>query len=955
MAVPGAPVHADHLLTTEAVAGLLDAVEFGVAIYRPVDDGRDFEFVYLNPAACRIADTNPQDILGQPLTRAMRGADTMGIVDALRRVSRSGIPEALPSLYYEDDVRAGWYRNDLYALSGGYVAAIFSDSSEQVSLRRTIDEERTRYRLLTSALDEGIWDYDLVEDRLYFSPSYKAQLGYSDDELDNSFATFKAMLADEDREAVLTHLARFREEADGQWEHAFHLRHKDGHLVPILARATPVRDASGKVIRLLGVHVDLTETRALEDAGARQADLLASLFAVLPDLFIVMARDGAIHSVYTGRPEDLIEPAENVVGRKVDDVLPRFVREDFRAALEQCVASGAPAELSYALTLQGEKRWFEARMALTRDGRRIACVIRNISERMRAREELSARLHDLEVYAQAVASTQDQLAALDRDYRYLMVNEAYAGFFGSRPDELIGHRVEELFAGDALSGNVAPGLARCLKGESVSFEEWRQPAVGEPRCFNVVYTPLHDGGGTLGVLVSAHDITALQTAQSQLERIAHHDPLTGLPNRLLLDIILQRSLKQANRDGSQVAVMFIDLDRFKAVNDSLGHAAGDEVLRQAAARLLGALRDSDSLARVGGDEFVAVLAGVKDPANLSQVASKLMDAVSRPFELGGEQAQLSCSIGISLYPEDAGSADELLTNADTAMYEAKEQGRNDWRFYTAAMTAQAAEYLALVENLRAALDGDGLDLVFHPEFDVTSGEVVAIEALTRWDDPQLGTVPPERFIAAAEKAGLVRQLDFQSLDAACAHLAAWQADGIAPPRLGMNVSPKTLNHADTPARIEATLRRHGVMPSQLELEVNERALLEDPERTTASMAALESMGVGLVVDGFGSGSLGLRYLQALHVRTLKIDGSYLKDVGGADGQRIARAMIAMSQALGLDVVLAGVESVEQATFLQGERGVHGQGYYLARPLPADDVAAFLRGDATMQSTSTAAG
>ena len=261
--MPGLPAHADHPLTAAVAAGLLDAVEFGVAIYRPIDGGRDFEFVYLNPAACRIADADPRELLGRPLTRAMRGADAMGIVDALRRVSQSGIPEALPPLYYEDDLRAGWYRNDLYALAGGYVAAIFSDSSEQVSLRRTLDEERTRYRLLTSALDEGIWDYDLVEDRLYFSPSWKAQLGYGDDELANSFATFETLLAEEDREAVLSHLARFREEADGHWEHAFHLRHKDGHYVPILARATPVRDAGGRVVRLLGVHVDLTETRAL--------------------------------------------------------------------------------------------------------------------------------------------------------------------------------------------------------------------------------------------------------------------------------------------------------------------------------------------------------------------------------------------------------------------------------------------------------------------------------------------------------------------------------------------------------------------------------------------------------------------------------------------------------------------------------------------------------------------
>lgn len=678
--MPGLPAHADHPLTADIAASLLDAVEFGVAIYRPIDDGRDFAFVYLNPAACRIANADPREIIGQPLTRAMRGASAMGILDALRRVSQSGIPEALPSLYYQDDLRAGWYSNDLYALEGGYVAAIFSDTSEQAKLRRTIDEERTRYRLLTSALDEGIWDYDLVEDQLYFSPSWKAQLGYADHELENTFATFEGLLAPEDRQAVLEHLARFREEARGHWEHAFHLRHKDGHYVPILARATPVRDADGRVVRLLGVHVDLTETRALEDAGARQADLLASLFDVLPDLFVLMDRAGVIRAIHTGRPEDLIEPAEDVVGRNVDDVLPPHVRDDFRTALDRAVASGKPGELSYGLTLQGEKRWFEARMAITRDGSRIACVIRNISERMRAREELSARLQDLEIYAQAVASTQDQLAAMDRDYRYLMVNEAYAGFFGYQPDELIGHRVQELFAGDALNSNVAPGLARCLGGESVSFEEWRQPAVGEPRCFNVVYTPLHDGDGTLGVLVSAHDITALQTAQSQLERIAHHDPLTGLPNRILLDIILQRSLKQANREGSQVAVMFIDLDRFKAVNDSLGHAAGDQALRAVAEVLQeSTIRKGDLAFRIGGEEFCCLVSTATD-CGAHHVAERIRANINRravPHPASPVADHITASLGVAgVFEPGVRDVAGLFARADAALYRAKASGRN---------------------------------------------------------------------------------------------------------------------------------------------------------------------------------------------------------------------------------------------------------------------------------------
>jgi diguanylate cyclase (GGDEF)-like protein/PAS domain S-box-containing protein len=924
----------------------LESVDFGVAVYRAVDGGRDFEFVYMNPAGCRIAQVAQQEVQGLRLTTLMRGAAEMGLVEALQRVHRSGIPEALPARRYRDDQRDGYYSNHLYALPDGTIAVIYRDVSEATALRREVEEQRERYRLLTSALVEGIWDYDPVTGTTYFSPSWKSQLGYDEDELENSFATFERLIVAEERQAVLAHLAAFVEAGGSAWEHEFHMRHRDGRPVAILARGSAVRGADGRAQRMLGLHIDVSATRSLEADQRQQRALLESLFGVLPDLFLLLDASGTVRQLHTGQLEDLPATPQQIVGRRLNDIFPAPIAGQFTDAIRQALAADGPREISYELDFAGERRWFEARLARSTDRRHVACVVRNISRRMRVRAELATRLHELEVYGQAFDSSQDQLAALDRERRYLMVNAAYAEFFGRQTRDIIGEPIETVIRGEALDSNVSPALQQCLEGRTVTFQEWRHSAAGAARYFNVVYSPLHDGSGQLGVLVSAHDITALHEAQERLETIAHHDPLTGLPNRMLLHIILQRSIRQAARSGERLAVMFIDLDRFKHINDSLGHAAGDEVLRQAAARLRQNLRSSDSLARVGGDEFVAVLVGVSDAADLSALAAKLMSAVAQPYTLGREQARLSCSIGISLYPEDGEDTDELLNFADTAMYEAKEHGRNDWRFYTPAMTEDANSYLDLLARLRLALQAGTLTLVFHPEYSLGSDAITVVEALTRWYDEALGEVPPSRFVQVAERSGLIRDLDFRALEGACAQMTRWQAEGIAPPGIAVNLSHHTLNHSDTPRRIAETLASHGLAPAQLDIEVHQHGILEHPERAAASLTALGELGVGLVIDKFGESPLALRFLQSLHVRTLKLDGSYLADLKGEDNQRLARAMIAMAHALGPNVVVTRVEGPEQSDFLESMTGLRVQGFHLTDPLPAQEMSELLRRAAT---------
>lgn len=559
---------------------------------------------------------------------------------------------------------------------------------------------------------------------------------------------------------------------------------------------------------------------------------------------------------------------------------------------------------------------------------------------------LGDRLKRLEVYEHTVASSQDQLAVADADGRYLVANPAYARFIGLDEADLIGRRISDVITGDAWERHVGPGFARALAGETVTFQEWRTRAGdGESRYFNVVYTPLLDHGRVRGVVGSFHDITDLHRAQERLEKLAHRDPLTGLPNRALFDRILERAIKRAARQEQRVAVMFIDLDRFKLVNDTLGHAAGDEVLNQTATRLHASLRETDSLARMGGDEFVAVLEDVDFTDGPSRVADKLMAALARPFEVGDRQPQLSCSIGIALYPDDADNPEDLLGCADKAMYQAKESGRNGWRFFTEAMTSRAEAQARLVERLRFAVEGERLEVVFQPEFDVQTGKVRAVEALARWRDPELGDVPAERFIPAAEQAGLIRHLDSQCLHQACAQFARWRAERIAPPTLCINLSRHTVNQPQFPEELQRTLSAHALPLAVLQVSVTEADIVSQPDATFDSLCRIRALGINIAIDAFGSGSLALRRLQQLDVQALKINAGLLDEADAAgDDRHLAHAIIALARAVATDVVAVGIEEQTQATLLRREAGLYGQGYLLARPDRADAITPYLRGE-----------
>jgi diguanylate cyclase (GGDEF)-like protein len=446
------------------------------------------------------------------------------------------------------------------------------------------------------------------------------------------------------------------------------------------------------------------------------------------------------------------------------------------------------------------------------------------------------------------------------------------------------------------------------------------------------------------IVCLVRDVTSLHEARRQLEALAHRDQLTGLPNRTVLDSLLDSSLSRARRSDTRLAVMFIDLDRFKEVNDSLGHAAGDGLLQQASQRMQSLLRESDTLARVGGDEFVLILDDLSDTRDASRVASKLMQTLSAPFTLDAQEASVSCSIGISIFPDDATERAALLRYADTAMYEAKSSGRDAWRFYTAEMTVTAMRQLAVIEGLRRALAEGRLTQSYQPLVDLKSGTCVAFEALARWEDDALGEVSPAEFIPLGEQSGLARPLDLWALRTACTQLVSWLERGIAPDYVSVNLSNASLLHPEFAGTCAQVLTGIGLPGERLQIEVSESLLLRRESEVLANLKALTDLGVRLAVDNFGTGYAAIRDLRSLPIQTLKIDGSFIRAIngGGEEDSVIADAIISLGRAMHLSLVAAGIEEEPQAAFVRARKDILGQGYFLGMPLAAAEADRVLR-------------
>lgn len=440
----------------------------------------------------------------------------------------------------------------------------------------------------------------------------------------------------------------------------------------------------------------------------------------------------------------------------------------------------------------------------------------------------------------------------------------------------------------------------------------------------------------------------VQASKVQLDHLAHHDGLTDLPNRILLLDRLGQAIELAHRQGRQLAVMFMDVDRFKNINDSLGHAVGDRLLMSVAQRLVECVRHSDTVSRQGGDEFIILLADVEHAEDAARSAQKMLTALALPHRIDQHDIHASASIGISIYPDDGQDAAALIKSADTAMYHAKGRGGNDYQFFKQDMNARAVERQSIEAGLRLALERQEFVLHYQLEINLQNRAVVGVESLIRWQHPQRGLILPEQFIWIAEDCGLIVPIGAWVLREACRQARAWQNAGLPPMTVAVNISAVQFRHKDFLESLENILNDTGLAPRYLELELTESVLMHDAEAAVSVLKAIKAIGVQLAVDDFGTGYSSLSYLKRFPIDTLKIDRSFMHDITQAvddsNDAAIVAAVIGMGKSLKQRVIAEGVETHEQMAFLQAQGCGEGQGFYLGRPVTAEELASLLRTD-----------
>ncbi|MDH3461059.1 MAG: EAL domain-containing protein, partial [Burkholderiaceae bacterium] len=463
-------------------------------------------------------------------------------------------------------------------------------------------------------------------------------------------------------------------------------------------------------------------------------------------------------------------------------------------------------------------------------------------------------------------------------------------------------------------------------------------------------------GQVIRLCGTIQDITARRHAEQEIRRLALYDGLTGLPNRRYFLDQLEHTIAQARRSGEQVAAMFLDLDRFKRINDTLGHAAGDALLKEAARRLGQCVRDSDyvarepneptddesNVARLGGDEFTATLVDLKRPQDAAKVALRILHAMSEPFQIDGNDLVVTASVGIAVYPQDGDSAEVLLKNADTAMYRAKELGKNTYQFFTEDMNSTAFAKLTLESELQKALERDQFVLHYQPKIDIHSGKIAGVEALIRWSHPEWGLMAPGQFIALAEEIGLITVIGSWVMERACCQLKQWRDAGLPPISMAVNLASPSFRQPNLVHQVGALLKCYDVDAKLLQIEATESIMMTDVVTTMKTLTQLRELGVKLSIDDFGTGYSSLSYLRRFPIDQLKIDRSFVIDmVGNADAAAIAGAIVSLGTSLGLELVAEGVETQQQACLLRDMGCRMMQGYYFARPVPADEIAALL--------------
>ena len=698
------------------------------------------------------------------------------------------------------------------------------------------------------------------------------------------------------------------------------------------------KGADGQAVALSGLFIDISAQKEAERRIHQSKREYRSVIETSGDGFWLTDGSGVILETNDAYARLSGYSKEELVGMHISDLDAEEQTEDTTRRIGEIIRNGSALFESRHRRKSGELWDVEISTSFSpSNGGRFFVFTRDISERKQNQQELR-------LVAEVFKSSSEGIVITDPQGVIVKVNDAYCDIMGYERDEIIGATPSKVKS-DRHDKDFYRIMWQSLKeGGHWVGEVWDRRKNGEvfPKWLSI--NAVHDDKGELTHYVGTFsDISELKGAEQELQQMAYYDPLTRLPNRILFQDRCENELSNSRRFGYQCAVLFIDLDRFKLINDTLGHAAGDELLIEVSQRLRNKLRAADTVARMGGDEFTVLLTRLQHSDAAAVVAQGIIDELLRPMTLQGEEVRVGASIGIAIYPGDGDNYTTLTRRADAAMYEAKKCGRGQYHFYSDYMDRRAHDYLSIERDLRQALEQEQFSLAFQPQVDAASGQVVHCEALIRWHHPQRGKVAPEQFIHIAEDTGLIIPIGEWVVEEVCRCIAAWKGEEVTVPSIAINLSARQFAQGDLQQRILSILDHHGVNVSEIALEITESVAMENAESTLQRLTALAESGFSIAIDDFGTGYSSLSYLKTFPVDKLKLDRSFVMDIPeDSNDVAIASAVIQMANSLELEVVAEGVETTAQRDFLLAEGCRIMQGFLFSKPLPAGELVDYLR-------------
>lgn len=811
---------------------------------------------------------------------------------------------------------------------------------QDISPRKTMEDalktSEARWEFALDGAGEGVWDMDTEKNTVFYAPRWKRMLGYEPEELASDLGEWAKRLHPEEKNQVIKKLVDFiRNPAESVYTLEYRLQAKAGHYIWILDRGKVIsRNAQGIPTRVIGTHTDITERKRAEDAiraseALRRAILDSTLDAILAiDATgrIILFNQAAEKLFGYSANEALGQPVTLLIPERYHPVFHQY-RDRVRAGASHAIrrAKGCrkngdefPVELTMSYTTIGQDALFTT-------------VLRDISSHLETTREL--QLAD-----QVFQHSAEAICILDNQRNVISVNPRFTQLTGWRREAVIGQSVEFLISPSEMPSHRQAWLA---SKESGTWQGELQLIRRDGSLFPIWLTMnmLHNAVGTpTRSIIMFSDITERRRATEQLEFQASHDALTGLPNRYGLDRLLPGLLAQHQEAHQVLAVLFLDLDNFKTINDSLGHGVGDQLLRAVAERLRNTLDRHALIARPGGDEFIIVIPNLANPQAATVEATKILQTMTSPFEIGNFRKDISLSLGISTFPEDGTDIATLFKKADTAMYAAKAAGRSAIRQFSPQMAHRVEHRMALETRLRRALDQGEFMLHYQPQIDTDSGALNGLEALLRWFPQEGGRLGPAEFIPIAEESGLIIPIGQWVLEELCRQLIQWRRMGLSVVPMAFNLSPLQFRQADLRQVILSTLARAGLTGQEVELELTEGMLIDASTDTHATLTAFKDAGIAIAIDDFGTGYSALSYLKKFPIDKLKIDRSFIQEIAHQPvDAAIASTIINLAHSLNMRVVAEGVETQEQH-YLLSNWGCDGvQGYHFSRPLPAEEI------------------